>query len=401
MRHLQHRQEQRQQQHVLHPLIPGITLPMAHIWYYLLSLGICAIIHELGHAFAAARANIRIRRVGMFIMGIYPGAFVELARTRLERAPAAARLRVACAGIWHNAVTALAVWLLLRSGGLGVLMRSAGWAAADGGVVVVDIARSSPLYGRLPLLSTVYRIDDVSLQPAHANSTAAWANSTHDEDGFGAAPIARWTSVLTTTWANRDTNRAGYCVAASENADDGLCCEMSPQFPLGESPDGDIFCFDHYADGRGSSSPPEVRRTRRSPMCFDLRNTLERTRAARCQTDGDCGRQDVGGHWPSSRPGRRLCVLPSSPFANSRVLRLHYREPDSRQPSMLIYAGSPAGLWLEVQVSSLMPRWMWLPYWLPSWTETLLQYILSFSLALCLLNATPARHLDGDLILRH
>ncbi|KAJ1799755.1 hypothetical protein LPJ77_006253, partial [Coemansia sp. RSA 2523] len=64
---------------------------------------------------------------------------------------------------------------------------------------------------------------------------------------------------------------------------------------------------------------------------------------------------------------------------------------------MLLYAGSPTELWLDVQVSSLCPRYPYLPHTLPSWIETLMQYILSFSLAFCLLNALPAYYLDGDL----
>ncbi|KAJ2716766.1 hypothetical protein H4R19_000447 [Coemansia spiralis] len=363
-------------QQVLRPVIPGITLPPSHVWYYLLSLGLCAAIHELGHALAAARAGIRVRRVGMFIVGIYPGAFVELARSQLESAPVAAQLRVACAGIWHNAVTALAAWALLRAGVLGLAMRSTAWAAADG-VVVVDIARSSPLYGRMPLLSTVFRIDDVSMQPAN-DTEPAWGNATR---GFGAVPIERWTSVLTATRTNRDTVRAGYCVAAGENADDGLCCEMTPRFPLGESPDSDIFCFDRFAEPAGGTA-----------LCFDLRATVARAGAVRCRSDADCGRQGRAG---------QLCLVPSSPFPDGRVLRLHFRAPGSSHREVLVYAGAPAALWLDVQVSSLEPRWSWVPCRLPLWAETLLRYVLSFSLALCLLNATPAWHLDGDLMLRH
>ncbi|KAJ2129186.1 Membrane-bound transcription factor site-2 protease, partial [Coemansia sp. RSA 788] len=71
---------------VLRPIIPGVTLPTGHLWHYLLALSICAIIHELGHAFAAARARVPLRNLGVFVMGIYPGAFVELCKTKLDQA---------------------------------------------------------------------------------------------------------------------------------------------------------------------------------------------------------------------------------------------------------------------------------------------------------------------------
>ncbi|KAJ2884315.1 hypothetical protein IWW38_005441, partial [Coemansia aciculifera] len=160
----------------LRPVIPGITMPLGHLWYYLLSLIICAIIHELGHALAAARARIRLRSFGLFVIGVYPGAFVDLSRDKLEQAPVTQQLRIVCAGVWHNAVTALLAWLLVHSGGLGWAFSHSGWTRVDSGVVVVDVAQTSPLYGRIPLLSTVYRLDDIELhQPVNnASYTPDW-----------------------------------------------------------------------------------------------------------------------------------------------------------------------------------------------------------------------------------
>ncbi|KAJ1755851.1 hypothetical protein LPJ69_004962, partial [Coemansia sp. RSA 1752] len=238
---------------VLRPIIPGVTLPTGHLWHYLLALSICAIIHELGHAFAAARARVPLRNLGVFVMGIYPGAFVELCKTKLDQASVGSRLSIVCAGVWHNAVTVLLVFVLVRSGGLGAVFSHTGWTRVTNGVVISDVASNSPLHNRIPLLSTVYRIDDV------------------------------------------------------------------------------------------------------------------------------------------------ICVLPSSPFASSRVVRIYYHLPNNQTEHMLLYAGSPTELWLDVQVSSLCPRYSYLPHTLPSWIETLMQYILSFSLAFCLLNALPAYYLDGDL----
>ncbi|KAF9096765.1 Membrane-bound transcription factor site-2 protease [Mortierella sp. AD031] len=40
---------------VLNPMIPGVTLPLAHLPYYLIALLVSGIIHEAGHAIAAAR----------------------------------------------------------------------------------------------------------------------------------------------------------------------------------------------------------------------------------------------------------------------------------------------------------------------------------------------------------
>lgn len=381
------------QQPWLQPVIPGVTMPMSHLWYYLISLAVCAVIHELGHAAAAIREGIRMQSFGAFVIALYPGAFVDLPKDQLEKTSIGGQLRVICAGVWHNAVVALVAWLLVSSGGLGWWFGKTGWQRSETGVFVVDVSSSSPLYGRLPLLSTVYQIDDVLLQKKDAQSGNA---TTEDARSirFGESPIARWTSVLTATNSNSDTYTAGYCVGVATNADDGLCCEISAKYPLGESPDGDIFCFERYHSLRPYPA-----------MCYDLRNVFGSEQ--RCQQDTDCqianGRGEKTQHvygrkWSASH---QMCVIPSSPFPSSRVLRIHYYPPgDGKASEMLIYAGSPKSLWLEVQVSSLKPRWGWLPYQLPSWTETLFQYILSFSLAFCLLNAIPAWYLDGDHLLK-
>ncbi|KAI8321114.1 hypothetical protein GQ54DRAFT_246260, partial [Martensiomyces pterosporus] len=313
---------------------------IAHIWYYIISLAICAVAHELGHAIAAARAGIRMRRFGVFFMGIYPGAFVDLPKDKLDAAPVRHQLQVVCAGVWHNALTALVAWLLVYSGGLTRVFECSGWAKANDGVVVVDIAKSSPFYGRIPLLSTIYRVDD--------------------GDRFGASPIARWTRVLTATESNHDTSKAGFCASLSEDADDGLCCEMSPRYPLGESPDDSIFCFEKYhrqhSAGNTTTASADI-----------ILRSKQRQRPSR-----------GSGMAFGVRGGDNVCVIPSSPYPSSRVVRIYYRPPPhsahdaEQQGEMTIYAGSLAALWLDVHVSSLMPRWQWLPYQLPSWVESLL-----------------------------
>ncbi|KAJ1720334.1 hypothetical protein LPJ53_005028 [Coemansia erecta] len=379
---------------LLYPVIPGVTLPLGHIWYYLLALVICAVVHEFGHAFAAGvLGRVRLRKVGVFVMGIYPGAFVDLPQEHLERQSLWTQLGVVCAGVWHNAVTALFAWLLVYSGGLGWLFTTAGWSHAGDGVVVVDVARSSPLYGKIPLLSTVYQIDDVELSSGAADAR------------YVGSAIAKWTGVLTTTRSNRDTVSSGFCVRTEENVDDGLCCEMSPMFPLGESPDADIYCFEPYElePERPVYSGRVMFPADYSSMCFDLKAVLERSdEPLRCQRDSDCLKVDPGrirGNDGSTKRHQSICALPSSPYPGGRVARVHYRT-SAGDDEVLIYVGSLTSLWLEVQVSSLMPRWTWLPYRLPSWVESLVQYVLSFSLAFCLLNAIPAWNLDGDHALR-
>ena len=44
---------------------------------------------------------------GIFLMVVYPGAFVDLHTDHLKAISAARQLRIYCAGIWHNFVLVL------------------------------------------------------------------------------------------------------------------------------------------------------------------------------------------------------------------------------------------------------------------------------------------------------
>ncbi|KAJ2531959.1 hypothetical protein EV175_007187, partial [Coemansia sp. RSA 1933] len=130
---------------LLRPVIPGITLPSAHLAYYVVSLAACALIHEAGHAIAASLAHVRIRKMGVFLLGVYPGAFVDLQRDHLDRCSIGAQLRVACAGVWHNALTGVVAWLLVYGGVLRAVFVVLGWVPVTDGVAVVDVSETSPL----------------------------------------------------------------------------------------------------------------------------------------------------------------------------------------------------------------------------------------------------------------
>ncbi|UYV67335.1 MBTPS2 [Cordylochernes scorpioides] len=104
------------QEAVLQPVLPGINLPLSHMFYYLAAIPICSIFHELGHAIAAAREHLKIQGSGILVLGIFPGAFVELLTEQVALLTPWKQLLVFCAGVWHNVVLALAalglIWCL-------------------------------------------------------------------------------------------------------------------------------------------------------------------------------------------------------------------------------------------------------------------------------------------------
>lgn len=54
------------------------------------------------------RENVRVNGFGVFVMLIYPGAFVDLHTEHLQALNAIGQLRIYCAGVWHNFL--LVIW---------------------------------------------------------------------------------------------------------------------------------------------------------------------------------------------------------------------------------------------------------------------------------------------------
>lgn len=120
-------------------------MPVHQLISYFLALLVSGILHECGHAIAAVRCvhvaslnvhhhcmlayyirlNHRERKTvstfGVFLMFIYPGAFVEIREDFLTNTtPPWKQLKIICAGVWHNFTLALLAFALV--GALPVLL---------------------------------------------------------------------------------------------------------------------------------------------------------------------------------------------------------------------------------------------------------------------------------------
>ncbi|KER18292.1 hypothetical protein T265_12321 [Opisthorchis viverrini] len=87
--------------------MPGVNLPISHVGFYMLTLLLCAFLHEAGHAMAALRERVRLHGFGVFLFGFYPGAYVDLNTADLQSLKPLGQLRVYCAGVWHNVIIAV------------------------------------------------------------------------------------------------------------------------------------------------------------------------------------------------------------------------------------------------------------------------------------------------------
>ena len=91
-------------------IVPGVNRPLSHIIHVLFAIIISVVLHEIGHALACIAEGGSINHVGVLSFAVLPGAFVSM---DLERVPNWGRVRIFCAGIWHNLLIC-AFCLLLR-----------------------------------------------------------------------------------------------------------------------------------------------------------------------------------------------------------------------------------------------------------------------------------------------
>ena len=82
-------------------------------WTWILVIALILVPHELSHGIAARADKVRLKSVGLMLLAIFPGAFVEPDEKQLARKPLMTRLRVFCAGTYMNFIVAGIAILLL------------------------------------------------------------------------------------------------------------------------------------------------------------------------------------------------------------------------------------------------------------------------------------------------
>ncbi|MBP1911563.1 site-2 protease family protein [Thermococcus stetteri] len=91
-------------------VIPGVTVPL---WYGLIGLVVVMVVHELSHGTVARADKLPLKSVGLVLLAVIPGAFVEPDEEELAKAPLRSRLRVYGAGSMANITTAIITALII------------------------------------------------------------------------------------------------------------------------------------------------------------------------------------------------------------------------------------------------------------------------------------------------
>ena len=116
------------------PVIPGLTLSMVWLPFFLIAIIVIVLPHELAHGIMARVENIPVLSTGILAVAVFFGAFVEPDEKEFEKASLTSRLRMLSAGSATNIVTALLALILLS-----------GLFAPPAGVLIQEIVPNGPL----------------------------------------------------------------------------------------------------------------------------------------------------------------------------------------------------------------------------------------------------------------
>ncbi|NPA48102.1 MAG: PDZ domain-containing protein [Thermococci archaeon] len=119
-------------------VVPGLTIPL---WYGLVGLAVVLIVHELSHGVVARSNGIPLKSVGLALLVVLPGAFVEPDEEELKKASLRKRLRVYGAGSLANMITGLIAVIII---GVAILP-----LFQPAGITVASVLPNTPASGNL------------------------------------------------------------------------------------------------------------------------------------------------------------------------------------------------------------------------------------------------------------
>ena len=103
-------------------ILPGVDIPGQPIFiplgYGLIGLASVIVVHEFGHGILARVEGVRIKSIGVLLLAILPGAFVEPDEEEVKKVSRLAKLRIYVAGSISNLILALISFLIISTLGI-------------------------------------------------------------------------------------------------------------------------------------------------------------------------------------------------------------------------------------------------------------------------------------------
>ena len=345
---------------LLVPVVPGVNLPWGQTIHYFVCLLFLAVVHEAGHALAATAEQVRINGFAVFLLFLYPGAYVDLHPDDLRLVfPKIKLLKIYCAGAWHNVVVALMALVLFLCMPLYL------WPFYDigSGAVVTSVMEGSAMDGQLAVGSQITAVNSCPVLSSHdwytcisklsRGKQTGYCASVHMLDTIQSVPAEK-------TWVSEEGMRE----CCKEVSNTHICFSISN--PV--SSPGSIL---------NSKLPDTSVQSEQSDFkCLAARPL---TLASPCITSHEC-RGAI----------KRVCVFPAVRNQTRLLSIQHTKDVDA------LYLGEPRALVMSVGVSDYRPRASLIWLQLPQVLQTFLVYCVSLSSALALLNMLPVFALDGQ-----
>lgn len=327
-------------------MLPGVNLPINELGYYITSLAVSSVFHELGHGIASVLEDVPVTGFGCFIFAIIPVAYTETAKDQLNSLTTFRKLRVVCAGIWHNVILSLTFYIIF----LSIPTIFAPLYDVNIGVSITHIKSDSRLLGEKGL-----RVNDVV---THINSCSV-------------KNLDSWYGCLLESL----TQQPAYCISNDFvlnhdesipvfHSNDGLteCCDTTNRRNL---------CFEYISESSvGVLELPQF-------MCLNVRNVIESS-PDYCHKTINC-RDD-------------FCI---KPILNNATTVIHIKRSTGKD---IMYVGHPADLSKTIEVSDFVARTNIFSSAFVDRIALFLRYVVVFSSGVALVNIMPCYAFDGQYI---
>lgn len=358
---------------ILQPVMPGVNLPWNQLSYYVSTLLVTGAFHEMGHAVAATRENVKVNSFGVFLFLLYPGAFVELNTVQLEIVSPLKRLRIYTAGVWHNFV--LAIFSL---GILSVLQFTLlPFYLLNTGVVVTWINPKFTIASQLHYGSVVKSINRCPVFSVRNWYSCLQKVQTGPVDGYcnSMTYVRTLNSSLPALTYNfnepdccNDTSTYRFCYVYNRQR----TYRIQRQVNMTE------LSVANYPKEKDSVDDNYLHMKVHEHACLPARLTM--SSRPPCLHNRDCGLNS-------------LCLKPLT-SKDIRIIRIAHSQGQD-----ILFVGKPQELFSNLMVSDYVPKHNLISPNMPGQVSLLLKYLFSISAALAVLNMVPCTYLDGHQVL--
>ncbi|KAK8943384.1 hypothetical protein KSP40_PGU021667 [Platanthera guangdongensis] len=377
------------------PLVWDLNISIVDFAVMIFSTVISVIVHELGHAVAAASEGVPIEYTAIFLSVIFPGALVAFDNYQLQALPNISSLRIYCAGIWHNAVFCAVCGLAL------FLMPFTFHPLYIHGenVMVLGISHSSPLSGYLSRGDVILSIDGENIHTPHQL-------------------IEKMVAVDSKLLGGTGSKRKGYCVQNSwlQNSKVAMVLDDNSSCPDGQAAFIGLPClnFNSYFEINSTHSvgySDEIKRCLNPQQVVKLSKCGEGWRGDGSLINHCTCSEEESCMSPLLSPGISWFEISySSPYSSECLQRRRNMSSVDSTPGYasypcgvdtFVYVGNKQIFAHSIRLSAYRPRPINISWIMdfPAALENMLACTYQVSAALAALNCLPVFFLDGEFIL--